>query len=80
MRLVRFRYLQENGIFRDRTAVSRAIKNYGFPKPLQLGVQAIAWRLSDVEAWLKSRPRPAPGEKKRGRPALPSVMEARDSP
>ena len=27
-----------------------------FPRPLQLGVRAVAWRVPDVKAWLDSRP------------------------
>jgi len=26
-----------------------------FPRPLRLGKQAVAWRESDVEAWIESR-------------------------
>ncbi len=26
-----------------------------FPKPIRLGARAVAWRASDIEAWLASR-------------------------
>ena len=57
MPLVRFRYLQEQGIFNDRMALARAIDHYGFPKPIALGDNTLAWDLEkEVEPWLKSRP------------------------
>jgi hypothetical protein len=56
--LVRFSYLKENGIVHDRMALQRAYKN-GFPQPIQLGENTIAWRLSEVEAWVASRQRKA---------------------
>lgn len=64
--LVRYRYLRENGIVNDRVALARSIERYGFPKPLALGRNTIAWHLDEVEKWLESRPRHAPksGDKK----------------
>jgi prophage regulatory protein len=26
-----------------------------FPKPIRIGARAVAWRLSDIEAWLASK-------------------------
>ena len=61
MTLVRFRYLKEQGIFNDRVALARAIDHYGFPKPIALGANTIAWDLEkEVEPWLASRPRRTP--------------------
>jgi hypothetical protein len=61
MTLVRFRYLQEQGIFNDRVALARAIDHYDFPKPMALGDNTLAWDLeNEVEPWLKSRPRRTP--------------------
>ena len=34
-----------------------------FPEPLKIGARAVAWRLSEVQAWLEARPRAT------GRPA-----------
>jgi predicted DNA-binding transcriptional regulator AlpA len=28
-----------------------------FPKPIRIGANRVAWRLSDLEAWRDSRPR-----------------------
>jgi hypothetical protein len=55
--LVRFKFLKENGYVNDRMALHRAIKFNNFPKPIALAPNTLAWRLSEVEAWLASRPR-----------------------
>jgi hypothetical protein len=55
--LVRFKYLQEQGIMQDRVALQRAEDLYGFPKAISLGANTRAWYLAEVEAWLASRPR-----------------------
>jgi Prophage CP4-57 regulatory protein (AlpA) len=60
MPFVRFKYLKEQGIVSDRMAVARAIERDGFPKPLALGANTIAWDLTEVNAWLASRPRRMP--------------------
>jgi hypothetical protein len=72
MPLVRFLYLQEQGIFNDRMALARAIDHYGFPKPIALGDNTLAWDLErEVEPWLRSRPRRIPkcGSSKSERPS-----------
>ncbi|PNE10415.1 MAG: hypothetical protein CR217_14440 [Beijerinckiaceae bacterium] len=39
-------------------ALARAIDHYGFPKPIALGDNTLAWDLEkEVEPWLNSRPR-----------------------
>ena len=61
MTLVRFRQLKDMGIFNDRSALSRAIDHYGFPAPMALGSNALAWDLErDVEPWIASRERRLP--------------------
>lgn len=37
------------------TWLHEAIKRGTFPAPIKLGVRAVGWRRSDVEAWLASR-------------------------
>ena len=49
MTQIRFRYLQEQGIFNDRMALARAIDHYGFPKPIALGDNTLAWDSKEVE-------------------------------
>ena len=39
----------------------RWVRDGSFPAPLKIGPQAIRWRLSEVLAWIESRPR-ATGE------------------
>jgi predicted DNA-binding transcriptional regulator AlpA len=67
MSFVRYKYLEENGIISNRMQLARAIERYGFPKPVALGENTLAWPLDEVENWLKSRPRRMPkcGGKKR---------------
>ena len=60
MPFVRYKYLEEKGIISNRMQLARAIERYGFPKPVALGVNTLAWPLEEVEIWLKSRPRRTP--------------------
>jgi prophage regulatory protein len=38
-----------SGLYRRMTAGT-------FPRPVRLGVQRVAWRRSDVEAWIAAQP------------------------
>jgi prophage regulatory protein len=38
-----------------RSALYNAVSRGEFPKPLKIGRRAVAWRRSDIEAWLESR-------------------------
>jgi len=58
-RLARFSELKKRGIFHDRMAARRAVER-GFPQPIELGPNTIAWDLSEVESYLASRPRRMP--------------------
>jgi hypothetical protein len=71
---VSYKYLEQHSIVTNRMCLARAIENYGFPKPIALGANRLAWRLDEVEEWLKSRPRRTPktGAKK----TAPQVSEA----
>lgn len=45
---------------RERTALSRSelyrrIKIGEFPRPVAIGLRAVAWRSSDVDAWIAAR-------------------------
>ena len=40
---------------RSYTSLRRDMKTAGFPRPIQIGPRAIAWRLADVRAWIDSR-------------------------
>lgn len=39
-----------------RTTAYRYMKTCGFPKPIQMGPNAVRLRKSDVESWINSRP------------------------
>jgi predicted DNA-binding transcriptional regulator AlpA len=60
MSFVRYKYLEEHGIISNRMQLARAIERYGFPKPVALGENTIAWPLEEVETWIASRPRRTP--------------------
>ena len=38
------------------SSLRRRIASGDFPKPIQIGPRSIGWRLSEVRAWLASRP------------------------
>jgi predicted DNA-binding transcriptional regulator AlpA len=74
MPFVRYKYPEEKGIISNRMQLARAIERYGFPKPVALGENTLAWPLDEVENWLKSRPRRTPKTGASKRPA--AVVEA----
>ena len=39
-----------------RSTIYRLMNHGRFPKPIQLGPNAVAWRVEDLEEWLASRP------------------------
>lgn len=43
------------------SAIYAAMRERGFPAPLQLSKRCVRWRRSEIEEWLESRPR-AEGE------------------
>lgn len=64
--LLRFNDLKARGIVRNHPTLSRWIKEEGFPPGRLLGPNTRAWRESEVEAWLDSRPsEPSPAAIKR---------------
>ena len=40
----------------SRSTIYANVKAGTFPAPIRIGARAVAWRLSDVEAWLEARP------------------------
>ena len=40
----------------DRSTLYAWIGDGEFPKPVRLAKRAVAWRASDIEAWLDARP------------------------
>ena len=39
----------------SKASIYRLMASGEFPTPIRLGVRAVAWRASDIEAWLASR-------------------------
>ncbi len=59
--LLRFCDLEALGIVGDRATLRRRMNADGFPRPIVLSGNAIAWRSDEVFSWIESRPRgPAP--------------------
>jgi predicted DNA-binding transcriptional regulator AlpA len=79
--LVRFPHLNLRfGIPYDRSTIYKKRLDGSFPEPLRLSPGTIAWRVSDIEEWLASRPRvgqpepaPKPKAKKRAAPVRRGV-------
>ena len=40
----------------SRSTLYRKIKLQQFPEPIQLGLRSVAWRASDILAWIDTRP------------------------
>ena len=40
----------------SRSSIYENIKNGTFPTPIKIGKRAVAWRESDIQKWLNSRP------------------------
>ena len=57
IKLLRFRDLRAAGIVPNRTTLTRWLQRETdpFPRSIRLGDNFVAWRLSDVEAWLDRR-------------------------
>lgn len=53
--LIRFDALKQRGIVRNRVTLARWIKTLNFPRPIQLGVNTVAWNAAEVEEWLRQR-------------------------
>ena len=41
----------------ERSTIYRHMKSGAFPLPLQIARGTVRWRLSEIEAWIDSRPR-----------------------
>jgi prophage regulatory protein len=40
----------------SRSTLYRLIADERFPRPVQLGPRAVAWRRTDIDAWSEARP------------------------
>jgi prophage regulatory protein len=39
----------------QKTTLYKKIQEKEFPAPVRLGARAVAWKLSEIEAWIESR-------------------------
>ncbi len=54
-RLLRRRQVEEvTGL--TRSSIYRLMQTGQFPRPVRVGPAAVRWRVSDITAWLESRP------------------------
>ncbi len=67
--LLRFKDLQAAGILTNRHDLARKIETQGFPRPLELGPNKVAWRESEIDEWLNGLPRRTPKTGASKRPA-----------
>jgi predicted DNA-binding transcriptional regulator AlpA len=58
-RFLRYSDLKQVGVFSNRTNAARMVAR-GFPKPVELSPNRVAWDSAEVETWLASRPRRSP--------------------
>ncbi len=57
LRLLRYADLVSLKIVNNRMTLYRWMESRGFPRPLHLGPNSVAWRSVEVEAWLEERAR-----------------------
>ena len=39
----------------SRSGLYSAMKNGAFPKPLKIGLRAVAWNVADINIWIESK-------------------------
>lgn len=54
-KLIPYAGLADKGIQYSRSQLSRRIREGTFPKPVQLGLQRVAWVESELDAWIEQR-------------------------
>ena len=67
--LWRFSDLKALGIVEDRATGRRWMDTEGFPQPIILGPNSLAWDAEEVRQWVKSRPRGAAPQPPRAKAA-----------
>ncbi len=63
-KLLRFHDLVAMGVVANRTTLARWIRIAGFPCPISIGPNSLAWDAADVQKWIDARRSraPAPAE------------------
>ena len=54
-KLLRFPDLQSVAGVRHRITLAKLMRDCGFPAPIRIGPRFLAWRESEVLAWLETR-------------------------
>lgn len=75
MELGRFRRLKGEGIVDNWMTLRRWVANEGFPAPIALGPNSVAFDMAAVYAWVGSRPRRMPKVSQRPNPKLEANEE-----
>jgi len=75
LELGRFRRLKVEGIVDNWMTLRRWIANEGFPAPIALGPNSVAFDMAAVYAWVASRPRRVPKISQRPNPKLKANEE-----
>ena len=60
--LLRFKDLQARGIVNNWVTLKRWVRAGTFPPGIYIGSNSRAWRSSEIDAWLASRPTTRPTE------------------
>jgi predicted DNA-binding transcriptional regulator AlpA len=55
MQLLRFADLKARKIVNNRMTLTRWMQSNGFPQPLRLGANSVAWSEAEVMTWLSQR-------------------------
>ena len=74
LHLLRYRDLEEMQLVTSRSQLTHMVRSVAFPKGFQLSPQVRAWRASDIDEWIASRP--TTQIKPRGRAKLIAAGEA----
>ena len=40
----------------SRSSIYRLMQEGDFPRPVRVGLAAVRWKVSEIEAWIESRP------------------------
>jgi hypothetical protein len=79
LELGRFRRLKGEGIVDNWMTLRRWVANEGFPAPIALGPNSVAFDMAAVYAWVASRPRRIPKVSQRPKPKLEASEEAKQN-
>lgn len=56
---VRLHQIADVGVPLSTSHINRLVREGSFPKPFLIGRKAVAWKVGDIRAWMKTRQRVA---------------------